>query len=102
MEKASVAFLEGMTFTVPSPDKEYQFTLSILPVFRFRICLPCRDMKLSKIHWEKESERNFSREETREAVIAANLKQRRIREILRRIEQLSWRTYLDRKSRGAR
>jgi hypothetical protein len=60
-----------------------------------------KGMKLSKIHWEK-TKRSLNPEETHEAATTADPNQRRIRELLRRIEQLSWRTYLRQKSRVAR
>ena len=60
-------------------------------------------MKLSKMHWENEREKVSSDEQTREAWMAADLKQQqRISRLLKIIEQLSWRTYLRHQSRVAR
>jgi hypothetical protein len=61
--------------------------------------LRCLGVALPNFQWEDEHKRNPRGEQTDEAATAAVLKQRRLRELLRKIEQLSWRTYLKGKSR---
>jgi hypothetical protein len=54
------------------------------------------------VHRENKRERNSSRQHTDDIVITTELRQRRLRELLRTLEQLSWRTYLKGKTRGVR
>jgi hypothetical protein len=59
-------------------------------------------MALPRVHRENERERNSSQHQTDDIVTAADSRQQRLRELLKTIEQLSWRTYLKGKTRVVR
>jgi hypothetical protein len=76
--------------------------LCFLLTFRLVNCCNYLNMRLPSVDRNDEKMREPSGKRADEAETAVELKQRRMRELLKKIEELSWRTYLEHKSRVAR
>ena len=79
-------------------------TLPVRSLLSFRLadCCGYLNVRPPSVDRNDEKMREPRGERADEAETAVELKQRRIRELLKKIEQLSWRTYLEHKSRVAR
>ena len=94
-------------FTVLTDDKECQAFLFVFRDSPVQDLLPrfaplLKKMALPRVRREDDRESNSSRLQTDEIVTVAASRQRRLNDLLRTLEQLSWRSYLKRKTRGVR